>query len=420
MSPAHGESSRAPASPERPTLVATIGLDEATSALVVAAAIRADSFAPPRSVRGESTTGWRTPELEVRGFADLDAARDALDRMPRQRVILVTDGGVLRKRRSFPADVYVLALVGPSAPTDIEADDVLRRPFEQGELGARLVAAARQLDASRRATVRAVLREAIDARASGEVIVSLGAEAARVHLDQGRFVWLHRTPQPTSIRTLIAAWGLEVDDATWRDVLEESRVSRRHFCDVLVEWGMVDREKLRSALQHHLRVELGALLASPVATANFVLENRSFTSTLAFDEHEVMTAAAQRRIETHPELPAFKSLPPPPSAPRAHDWFERMAAIPDLVGCALMDARTGAVVERQGSFDEREAWSLVAAFAALGDDAAEVVATSRSATYLVRSGNPFTNAVLAARFDARAVSPAMARLLVAKTIEAAS
>ncbi len=406
-----------PIAPTVATLVATIGLDPATEALVGASA-SADALGPPRSSRGEqAVSGWRTPGIEVRSFPDLDAAREALEQSPRRSVVLVTDGASLRKRRSFPADVYVLALLGPSAPADTDADDVLRRPFEPGELGARIAAAARHLEAAKRATVQSVLREAIDRVASGEVIVSLGAESARIHIDHGRVVWIHRTPLPTSIRTLLAGWGVELDDASWRDVLEESRATRRHFGDVLVEWGMVSREHLRSALRQHLCVELGALLASPIATATFVQEFRPFTSSLSFEEHEVMVSP-QRRIQTRTDLPAIVSIPPPASATNVSDWFERTAAIPLLVGCALLDARTGEVLQRRGNLDERAAWSLVAAFAALGDDAGEVVATTKSATYLVRSGKPFTNAVLAVGFDASSVSAAMARLLVAKTIEA--
>lgn len=401
-----------------PVLVATVGLDEATNQLVMTAAARVDGRRTSRLEPPASSGFFQTVEIEVEAFRDMNAARTAFERQSTRSVVLVTDGSVLRRRRSFPVDVFVIAVLGPDPNgEEIDADDYLRKPFEASDLTARLLAAVRHLASERRGTVRAVLREAVEAHRSGEVIVSLGAESARIHLDHGRIAWVHRTPQPTSIRALLAAWGAEVDEAAWRDVLEESRGSRRHFGDVLVEWGMIGRDQLRSALRQHLVVELGALVANPIATANFVQENRPFTSSLAFDEVEVMPHE-RRRIETRPEMRAIRASEfPPPSVQRALTWFERTSSIPDVLGCALVDPRTGEVVQRRGELDDRAVWSLVASFSALEDDGAEVVATSNRAAYLVRSAKPHASSVLAVRFDAKQLSPAMARLLVTKVSE---
>lgn len=423
MTAAQRESEEVPSGrPARRMLVAMVGLDAATEAIVEAACARSEAVRPKRKHdESSSEVIAGAMNFELRSFPDMQSVRATLEANAWSAAILVTDGEVLRKRRSFPADVFVLALVGPSAPTAIEADDYLRRPFDTAELAARVGAAARSLAAEHRATVRGVLRDTIDQQRSGEVVISLGAESARIHVDRGRVAWIHRAPQPAPIRALLGAWGIELDEASWRDVIEESRASRKHFGDVLVDWGMVERQRLRAALRQHLITELGALLASPIATANFVAETRVLGSSLTFDEQELPPLCEVRRIETRTDIPATAPIPPPPSSRTSiADWFASVARIPDAVGCALMSARTGEVMHRRGELEEAAIWSLVGGFAALEDEGAELVATSSRATYLIRSGRPLTDAVLVVRFDPGAVSAAMARLRVAQILDARS
>ncbi|MFO0619674.1 MAG: hypothetical protein U0414_44230 [Polyangiaceae bacterium] len=406
-------------------LVAMVGLDANTRTLVAAAAgndrgpptLRAPRSEPPGLARGASHG-----DLELVHFPDLESFRAALDRYPTRDAVLIAEASVLRKRRWFPPHVHVIGLVGPDlgAVSDLAADDFLRRPFDVAELAVRLSAAARRLATDQRTTTRGVLGGAMRTGQSGEVIVSWDSDSARVHLDHGRVAWVHRASRPVSIRSLLGDLGLEVDDATCRDVIEESRASRRHFADVVVEWGLVDAERMRGALHGYIVTQIGELLGQVGATATFVKEKRAFASAFAFEEHEVLGARRGRRIETRPEMPRVRPAsvrPLPAAAPHAASaWFARASCIEDVLGCILVDPQSGETIERSGTSeeaDDRIVWSLIASFVALGDDGGELLATARGATYLARAA-PGATGIFVIRFDASRLSPAMARLLLAR------
>lgn len=408
--------------PEETVLVAMVGLDPNTRVLVASASAREDAPPSLRAPRGAGAVEAAMPSLELAHFVNLEGARAELERRPTTDVILVAEASALRKRRSFPAHVHVIALVGPdpTAMVDLSADDFLRRPFSADELAIRLASAARRLTNEQRTTMRGVLGRALRTGQSGEVIVGLGGDSARIHVDHGRVAWVHRASQPVSIRSLMASLGGEIDDATCRDVIEESRTSRRHFADVLVEWGLVDADAMRAALHRYIAVHVGQLLADPSASATFVQESRAFASAFAFEEREILASRPAPRIETMPEMTAVRmpsGIPAAPGAPHpAAAWFARAACIEDVLGAVLVDARSGETIERSGTSEESEdriAWSLIASFVALADDGGELLATARGVMYLAR-GAPRGGCVLVIRFDASRLSPAMARLLLAR------
>ena len=117
------------------------GVDDATASLVRDALLAVGESPVVRAPRAETHVALR-PDL--RTFPDMAAARAGFERDPDRCVVLVTDGAVLMRRRSFPVDVYVLALVGPDRRVDgsIEADDFVRKPIDPVDLSGRLVAAA--------------------------------------------------------------------------------------------------------------------------------------------------------------------------------------------------------------------------------------------------------------------------------------
>jgi hypothetical protein len=405
-------------------LVAVVGLDANTRALVAAAIARDDappSLRAPRTEPPAGTGGAAAPSLELVQFDDIESARAELERQPTSDVILVAEGSALRKRRSFPTHVHVLALVGPdlAAIAALAADDLLRRPFSAAELAIRLAAAARRLMSEQRTTMRGVLGRAMRAGQSGEVIVSFGADSARVHVDHGRVAWVHRASQPVSIRSLLRALGVDVDEATCRDVFEESRASRRHFADVLVEWGLIDADRMRTALHRYIAAQIGELLAEPSLSATFVQETRAFASAFAFDEQEILAPRRVSRIETLPELPQVRapSVRPASGVPhQASAWFARASCIEEVLASVLVDPRSGEMIERSGMFEEsgdRIVWSLIASFVALGDDGGELLANAHGTTYLARAA-PRGGGILVIRFESSRLSPAMARLLLAR------
>jgi hypothetical protein len=379
--------------------VALVGLETSTEALV-ASALAGD------------------PRFSVQSYGALPAARDAIEKAAPHATILVSESLELRKRRSFPPSVYVIALAGPdrSVRVDAEADEVIRRPISAEDLKLRLRLAARHLVSEQRLTIYGVLRDALRDAKSGEVTVSNGEEFARIHVDDGRLAWIHRSHHPVSVRALVEECGAAIDDDALRDLLEESRSSRRHFGDVLVDWGIVDKQRLRDSLKRKIRQDLEVILSWANAPATFVPGRSSLSSELAFEEIELPLSTPQPgRIETLPGFPAVRVTEPVDEG-AINRWVDRIRAIEHVIGCAILDAKRGVVLAGR-DMDERLttiAWELAGGFAALGEDGDEILATTKRTTFLVRPAPLPTRGIAVVCFDSTRLSPAMARIVVSK------
>lgn len=348
---------------------------------------------------------------------DLASARTMLDATDATPTILVTESSLLRKRLAFPSHVHVMAIAGPdrNAERDAGADDVVRRPLHLEDIRIRLRLAARSLT-RRSQTPRDVLRDAMRSGRSGEVVVSSGESSARVHVEEGRIAWVHRAGHAVSVRALVARCGVDLDDAAARDVVEESRASRKYFGDILIEWEIVDRIAFERALKQVLEEELVALLAWDDATATFVSNQRPPSSSIAFTEAELrFPDPPSVRIATQPDMPAVRIADAAdPAAVQA--WLTRMSAIPNIASCILLDERHGIVLGSSGFVEAtmNVAWELAGAFSALGPESEELLASTKSFAYLVRSARPTIPAIAIVGFEVSLLSPAMARILVSK------
>lgn len=269
-----------------------------------------------------------------------------------------------------------------------------------------------------RESASVLLRRVLRGASSGEIAVENGKEVARIHVDGGRLAWIHRSHQPVSVRALVEDCGSVIDDETLRRLLEESRSSRRHFGDVLVHWGIVDKQRLREALRRKVRADLGEILAWPHANATFVRGKSTLSSELAFDEDELpLSTPTPGRVETLTGIPAVRASEPIDESDLGV-WLDRVRAIEHVVGCAILDPKRRLLLA-QRDMDERltaVAWGLAGGFIALGDDADEILATAKRTTVLVRAA-PFPGRSIAVVcFDSTGLSPAMARILVGKVV----
>lgn len=383
-----------------PVRVLMVGLDDATQRLVESVIQHDKTYAAAL-------------------FVDIEAARAAIDGGGDKPTVILIESVHLRKRLAFPAFVHVIAIAGPdrTAPREVGADDIVRRPLNFEELRVRLAGATRNLVREHRMATSEILRDALGAQKSGEIIVSRGSETARIHVESGRIAWIHRPGHAISIPALLAAFGVAIDEATSRSVVEEGRATRRHFGDVLVDRGIVDRAVFRDCLKAHLRRELDVVLAWVEASATFVEDHRTLGSSFAFGDDEVVVPSRHRtRVHTQPGIPVVVAEPPAPSDATLGAWLDRMEAVPNVVACALLDPKNGAVLGSRGFVDAtlNVAWSLTGSFAALGSEHEEILATTRTLAYLVRSALPEIPAVAVLCFDPTKLSPAMARIVFSK------
>jgi hypothetical protein len=351
---------------------------------------------------------------------DLTSARHLVESRPERAVILVCEAALLEKRLDLPPNMSLWAVSGPerTSPKELGVDQIVSRPIDPDDLRARLQIAARALTAGARVAPGDALNGAIEAGSSGEVVIHRGTDFARVLLRAGRIAWVHRSGYRTSIRDLLGACGVTLDEAAVREVLEECRRSRRHFGDVLVEWDIVAPDRLREALRRHLEAALADVLEWREATALFVHEDRPATSSLTFTAAEVMASAPRRpRVHTYQGMPAVSAAIDERDDAAVDRWLERVSKLPNVLGCALLDPRSGTVLGSRGAQDMTDnlVWGLVAAFSSLGAGKEELLATLKTTAYLVRSSVLQSRAVAVVCFDPRELSLAMARIVIAKT-----
>lgn len=396
---------RASRRPPGPVQIVLAGLDARTEAALRAAVGDIGTFS-----------------LEV--FADLWLARAHVEQSADTAAILITDMAQLRRRLLFAPSVHVMAISGPdSAARDaVVADEILSQPLERKELVTRLRLAARLLAGrGSQGAPTAVLREALSAGRTGEVIVRAEGddEIARIHVQSGRVGWVHRFRHRISMRAMLSEEGVSLDDETAREVMSESRRTRRHFADVLIALKIVDPQTLRRCLQRTIANELELVLQWSGTKATFVRDDRRVVNELAFDEAELRVPERNaRRIRTEPGFPAVSTEPPPNHAPTVDRWLECAAALEAVTGCALLDAKSGHTLGSRGLTPEREtiAWRMVAALSALASADGEVMAVDRTSGYIVRSALPCVAAVAVLCFDPAKVSAAMARIHILKAL----
>jgi hypothetical protein len=395
---------RSSSQPPWPVPVVLAGLDSRTEAVVRAAASEGGTFT-----------------VEV--FADLWRARAHIEQLGDATAILVTDTAQLRRRLVFAPSVHVIAVSGPdkSSRDGVIADEIVSQPLDRKELEVRLRLAARTLAGQAGKGPSAVLRDALAAGKTGEVIVRSEGEdeVARIHVQGGKIGWIHRSKHRVSMRAMLTEGGVAMDDETAREVMDESRRTRRHFGDVLIALKVVDEQALRQCLQRQLSRELGAVLQWQDALATFVRDERSLASQLAFDESELrVTPRKSRRILTEPGFPAVTPDEPLADPAAIDGWLDQLAALDAVIGCALLDAKNGHNLGSRNLTAEHEtiAWRMVGSFVALRAEDGEVLAVTRTHGYLVRSAAPRVAAVAVLCFDPTRLSAAMARILVAKAI----
>ncbi len=347
--------------------------------------------------------------------ATLDAARKALDEGDGRPTILFSELAFFEKAIVVPVSVHVIGVAGPDVDLGSKRwlDDVIRKPIDVDDLRARLKLASRTLLHGGEPP-KEVIRSTLARGESGEVVITSEVESARVQIEKGGISWVERSLHPGPIGEIIAAASAApLDDQSLGDLLDEARRSRRHFGDVALEWGIVEIGAFRERLRLHIELELKEIASWTGARASFVRNPSPRATSMRFAESQLgVLARRPHRTSTIPGMPAVR-LPVFDNG-EATQWAERVAAIQHVTACSLLDASSGRVVATRGEHPRGMtlAWELVRAFVALGSEGEEIVAVSKGVGHLVRRVD--AQRVSVVTFDSGSLSPALARVLVAK------
>jgi hypothetical protein len=168
------------------------------------------------------------------------------------------------------------------------------------------------------------LRRLAERQATGEFICTAAEVEIHAYLQNGRIAWATSSAHPLEFARYIQERG-QIDDVTFRQVLDECRREKLPFGETLIAWGVVSTADVLAALRHQVGLALRALAAIPSGPSIF-LERRRFTEyspalTLDFSSVDVAPARAvsapEREARATSETSAAANQAGP--APAAHD-----------------------------------------------------------------------------------------------------
>ncbi len=196
---------------------------------------------------------------------------------------------------------YIVALSGLPSPaaSTVMADavnDVVLRPFG-AEVLVRLRRAQRDLQAPRAAPVtpREALQEALESVSGGEVAVRSGDVVGTIHVQNGFLVWANLSSLPATIEDVVRHAGISIEPDVIAAIREESRATRAHFMDVLVNWSLIEPDHAKEALRAFVAERVKLVLDLPGASALFLPKTRRHNETMRFSAEEI-PSASQRRM----------------------------------------------------------------------------------------------------------------------------
>lgn len=271
------------------------------------------------------------------------------------------------------------------------ADDFITKPFQAEEVLTRLRVAERMLRS--RSAEESLQRALTEARESpgGDVIVRSGNRSGRIMLHEGRVAWAHVSDEPGSLAAMLAGEpSITRDDV--RAVLEECSETGSSFAEVLVEWGLVDAQRLRDLARAWIAGKIATIAAFPAPSVLFNPESRSFGGDLLFAPHEVLPPAL---LTSPAEFPPATALtedaglldPLTGDEDVALTQVTRALAIDGALSAAIFDAHTGRCLGARGEeLDLDLVWrKLKIAAASDGwDELEDIIVTTRRHLYILR------------------------------------
>ncbi len=325
---------------------------------------------------------WMMPEIDGTAFC----------RIARSRFAGTPHYIIMMSARAGRADIAGGLSAG--------ADDFLLKPIPPDILRSRLRVAARHVNGGRHASrkVLASLEEAIEA-GDGELLVRDGAAVARVLVHDHAIAWAHIANDADSLFEVLSDDGLSRDEL--RAALEEARRIRGSFHGVLVNWGLLTAERLRSVLLAWIRRRVFAALRFPNPQVLFLPSRRSGASEYSFRLAEVLTEEDLAALE-----PARRATSVPPPLSTAEQWhsafltasapqpsldrfLQGAMAIEGAASVAIFNRSTGACEGWRGAtMDPSVAWAKIQAINALqvaGEGVEDFLVSTRESYHLLRA-----------------------------------
>jgi CheY-like chemotaxis protein len=289
--------------------------------------------------------------------------------------------------------VYVVALAANArryskvSVLDEGADDYVSKPFAVDELVSRVGWAQRMLAALPHpsARLRATLADATQA-GDCTVILRRGDTTGRIFFTGGKVAWAQVSDRPATLPAVFH--GLAPAEA--REVLEDSRRTRRNFAEILVERGLVTKESAVEALRGFIRSSIRAMLLMNDPRVMLAPSRGGWTGP-AFDLSQVLPPETMRSI------PAMRVPAPRAACVNVHECGACSRAASSIAadlretgadGLALVHGPSGALLASAGEpIDVEILHAQLRILAAIKDRGAadDVVVSGGGRHYLLRA-----------------------------------
>jgi YesN/AraC family two-component response regulator len=228
-------------------------------------------------------------DLKMPGMSGFELIANLSRYHPRVRVIVMTAFGSPEMEANLLAAGVSHYLEKPIDVAELNSkiDEVLSRQ-ESGASGSGPSA----LDTN----LLGVLRQSEAGAVNGEVVVAYGERSARFLFFQGKIAWITAsTAKRTFIMHLIDRAGLQFRDL--QAVFEECERSRKNLAETIIEWRLVDRERMYVLLAEHLAATFAEVLSWPTPQVMFVADRRVYKGSLVFPLQELLDQAQKIRDE---------------------------------------------------------------------------------------------------------------------------
>lgn len=250
-----------------------------------------------------------------------------------------------RVRAAATAPVYIIFMTARGRQENLlealeaGADDFVTKPFTVEALLARIRIGERILLATRASEF--LLEEALvdGLRGAGGVVVTREqGTVGRIFLAEGRIAWAFVSGEPSGIADVLGD-AVTLTPGEIAEVLEECRVTRSHFADVLVAWELVEATTMRACMRRFIAARIARMAGFRDARAMFVPEPRPFVGAISFGLEEVH----ERRAQPTPQAPRMVTGPRRPPSTTAVAAVAR-AEIVEGATCVCVVAGAGPFV----------------------------------------------------------------------------
>lgn len=178
------------------------------------------------------------------------------------------------------------------------------------------------------------LMESVRCETGGEVIVRSGERTGRLFFFRGRVAWVTASSLRSRLTEHLAGKGL-ASPSDMAAVFSECRRQGGNFAEMLVDWGLIDRDRMRAEILEYISRAFGHIVEWGAAATIFVPSSREYKSSLTYSLAELVEATKALAPEQSESLQALiEAIEPhsgrPAEAPKVLDEGIRASVVDQL------------------------------------------------------------------------------------------